>query len=502
MKKFSTLLLVAMTAIIARATDYDVPLKVTVNGVSTEQKSVFSVNENDGLYDITLKNFTLQSADAPMPVGNVAIQGIKPYREGNTTLLIANNTVSITPGDDPNVTFWMASLLPPVNIDLRGKIEGEQLRCYIDIDLTESMGQVIQVAIGDGYQIANQSFENWHASAEGFMEPNAWHSFESATGAFAALAGHHIDKSDDAHSGKASARIFATSIFGIIANGTMTTGRMNADAMSATDPANHAYLDMSMLDVDGNGDPFYTLMYTVPDSIAAWVKFSQGTPNSAHPYATLSAVVTDGTRYQDPEDKEYTNIAAKAKNSEIAVTGGQWVRVTAPFVSTGNDVTPKAILVTASTNADGGQGSGDDEMLIDDIEFIYNAKVTGIKIKGQDVPGFASDNMSYEMEVNEEITADDIEVTVNGKTAHVVKTVEAEGDHYLCTVRAISADMSAMTTYLIQVKSNASAISSLKSVDGKQATYFTLDGRQVTTLVPGRIYICRQADGSTVKIRR
>jgi hypothetical protein len=110
--------------------------------------------------------------------------------------------------------------------------------------------------------------------------------------------------------------------------------------------------------------------------------------------------------------------------------------------------------------------------------------------------------MSYEMEVNEEITADDIEVTVNGKTAHAVKTVEAEGDHYLCTVRAISADMSAMTTYLIQVKSNASAISSLKSVDGKQATYFTLDGRQVTTLVPGRIYICRQADGSTVKIRR
>ena len=298
MKKFSTLLLVTMTAIVASATDYNVPVTITVNGVSTEQKSVFSVNENDGLYDITLKNFTLQSADAPMPVGNVAIQGIKPYREGNTTLLIANNTVSITPGDDPNVTFWMASLLPPVNIDLRGKIEGEQLRCYIDIDLSASMGQVIQVAIGDGYQIANQSFENWHASAEGFMEPNAWHSFESATGAFAALAGHHIDKSDDAHSGKASARIFATSIFGIIANGTMTTGRMNADAMSATDPANHAYLDMSMLDVDGKGDPFYTLMYTVPDSIAAWVKFSQGTPNSAHPYATLSAVVTDGTRYQ------------------------------------------------------------------------------------------------------------------------------------------------------------------------------------------------------------
>lgn len=499
MKKLFTLLLIVTTAVATFATDYNVPITITVNGVSSEQKAVISVTENGGLYDINLKNFILQAGTTTIGVGNVELKGIKPIQDGNATLLLAKQNVKITKGDDPNVSMWMGTLIGEIPVELRGKIEGDRLRCYLDIAL---MNQVIKVAVGNGYQIANQSFENWHASAEGFMEPNAWHSFESATGAFAALAGHHIDKSDDAHSGKASARIFATSIFGIIANGTMTTGRMNADAMSATDPANHAYLDMSMLDVDGNGDPFYTLMYTVPDSIAAWVKFSQGTPNSAHPYATLSAVVTDGTRYQDPEDKEYTNIAAKAKNSEIAVTGGQWVRVTAPFVSTGNDVTPKAILVTASTNADGGQGSGDDEMLIDDIEFIYNAKVTGIKIKGQDVPGFASDNMSYEMEVNEEITADDIEVTVNGKTAHVVKTVEAEGDHYLCTVRAINADMSAMTTYLIQVKSNASAISSLKSVDGKQATYFTLDGRQVTTLVPGRIYICRQADGSTVKIRR
>ncbi len=501
MKKFFTLLMVAVAAVAARATDYNVPVTITVNGVSTEQKSVFSVNESNGLYDITLKNFTLQSADASMPVGNVEIKGITPYRDGNATLLIANNTVSITPGDDPNVTFWMAAMLPPVNIDLRGKIEGDQLRCYIDIDLSASMGQVIQVAIGDGYQITNQSFENWHTSVADYVEPNGWHSFESATGALAALAGHHIEKSDDAHSGKASARIFATSIFGIIANGTMTTGRMNADAMSATDPANHAYLDMSMTDVDGNGDPFYTPMYAVPDSIAAWVKFSQGTPNSAHPYATLSAVITDGTRYQDPEDKAYTNVVAKAKNSEIAVTDGQWVRVTAPFIGTGNDVAPKAVLVTASTNADGGQGSGNDELLIDDIEFIYNAKVTGLKIKGQDVPGFASDNKSYEMEVNGEITADDIEVAVDGTGARVVKTVETEGDHYLCTVRAISADMSVMATYVIQVKSSATAISTLKPAAG-QTTYFTLDGRQATALAPGRIYICRQADGTTHKIRR
>ena len=166
----------------------------------------------------------------------------------------------------------------------------------------------------------------------------------------------------------------------------MTTGRMNAGAMIATDPANHAYLDMSKTDLDGNGDPFYTTMYSVPDSIAVWVKFKQGTPNAEHPYATISAVITDGTRYQDPEDKEYTNVVAKAKNNTIATTNGEWVRVTAPFVYTDNAVEPKAVLVTISTNADAGQGSNNDEVLVDDIAFIYNAKVTGLKIKGQDVP--------------------------------------------------------------------------------------------------------------------
>lgn len=502
MKKLFTLLFVAVAAVAARATDYNVPVTVTVNGVTSEQPGVFTVNENNGLYDINLKNFVLQGSDGPMGVGNVELKGIKPYQDSNATLLVTNDIVTITRGDDPNVSVWMSDYLPPVNIDLRGKIEGDRLRCYIDIDLTESLGQKIQVSIGDGYQIANQGFEAWHTSADTYVEPNGWHSFESATGTLAALAGHHMEKSTDAHSGEACARLFATSIFGIIANGTMTTGRMNAGAMVASDKANHAYLDMGMTDKDGNGDPFYTPLYSTPDSVAVWVKFKQGTPNSAHPYATISAAVTDGTRYQDPEDKEYTNVVAKAKNNTIATTDGAWVRITAPFVATGNAVDPKAVLVTISTNADAGQGSNNDELLVDDIAFIYNAKVTGLKIKGQDVPAFHPDNTSYEMELNEEITANDIEVSVDGKTAHVKKEVAVEDDHYLCTISAISADMSAKSTYLIKVKSNATGIRSLKTEASQPATYFTLDGRQVKTLVPGNIYICRQADGTTTKIRR
>ncbi|MBQ7494381.1 MAG: calycin-like domain-containing protein [Bacteroidaceae bacterium] len=502
MKKLFTFLFVAATAMAGRATDYNVPITVIVNGVSSEQTAVITIVENNGLYDLTLKNFMLQSEDGPMGVGNVEMKGIKPCQDGNATLLLTNDTITITSGDDPSVPFWMSSMLPPVPVDLCAKIEGERLRCYIDIDLMESLGQVIQVAIGDGYQMPNASFEAWHTSTGSYVEPNGWHSFESATGSLAALAGHHIEKSSDAHSGEASARIFATSIFGIVANGTMTTGRMNAGSMSAADTQNHAYLDMSKTDLDGNGDPFYIPLCSRPDSVVAWVKFSQGKANASHPYATISAVITDGTFYQDPEDKEYTNVVAKAKDNKIATTGGQWVRVSAPFVYTDNAASPQAVLITISTNADAGQGSANDEVLVDDIAFIYNAKVSGISIEGVEVPGFSTGTTDYEMEMDKEITADDIEVLTDGKATNIAKTVTEKDGQYVCTIVAIGADMSAKSAYVVKVKNNLSTICDQLTASKQPVAYYTLDGRKAKTLVPGRIYICRQSDGSIAKIRQ
>jgi hypothetical protein len=61
--------------------------------------------------------------------------------------------------------------------------------------------------------------------------------------------------------------------------------------------------------------------------------------------------------------------------------------------------------------------------------------------------------------------------------------------------------MSAVAPYVIFVKSNATAIRSCKSANNQSATYFTLDGRQAKTLMPGRSYICRQADGTVKKVR-
>ena len=484
MKKFFTLLLIFTTAVATFATDYNVPITITVNGVSSEQNAVISVTENGGLYDINLKNFILQAGNTPTGVGNVELKGIKPIQDGNATLLLAKQNVKITNGDDPNVK-WMGPIFDEIPVELRGKIEGDRLRCYLDIAL---MGQVIKVAVGNGYQIANQSFENWHTSKDSYQEPNAWHSFETATGDLAEAAGHHIEASTDAHSGSTSARIFAKGMdFGffikVIANGTMTTGRMNAASALADDATgNYAYVDMSMDDLDGNGDPFYTPLCSKPDSIAAWVKFKQGTPNAQHPYATISAAITDGTFYQDPEVKTSTNVVAKAKNNEIATTNEKWKRISIPFEYTQNSVDPKTILVTISTNADAGQGSDKDEVLVDDIELIYNAKVTGMKIKGQKVSDFKADQTEYTMELNEVITADDIEATVEGKAAHIIKQVEQTEGGYACTIQAIGGDMKTTTSYVVNVKSNATGIDMAprtNAVTNNENSWYTLDGRQL-----------------------
>ena len=109
--------------------------------------------------------------------------------------------------------------------------------------------------------------------------------------------------------------------------------------------------------------------------------------------------------------------------------------------------------------------------------------------------------MTYEMELDEEITTDDIEVSVEGATANVAKMVTLVDDSYVCSIVVLSADMSTMSHYVIDVKSSASAIRGIQTATNRSATYFTLDGRQVSTLVPGNVYISRQADGTVKKIR-
>lgn len=246
---------------------------------------------------------------------------------------------------------------------------------------------VVTKELYEGTQILNSDFEDFHTVKEDYVEPNRWHSFESASGSLASMAGHHLVKKEERRTngkGKNACAIYATSVFGVVANGTVTTGRMNAGSMSAGDATgNYAYTKVDSLDengnliVDSNGDQFCSILSETPTELSVWYKFKQKTQNENYPYASVSAVITNGKRYQDPENADYTKVVvAKAQNKKIPQTGDTWTKLTIPFDYEGYEGgTPKAILVTITTNATPGKGSANDSVFIDDLELVYTQQV-------------------------------------------------------------------------------------------------------------------------------
>ena len=265
---------------------------------------------------------------------------------------------------------------------------------------TMALATVMSVSAGDDTtkkpQIIGGNFEKWHTATYGeysSQEPDGWHSFMSAKPGNKILGNAckntHTYISDEkrpgstgTHSVKLTSGIVTVLGIPVPANGTLTTGRLIAGAATANDPKNNSTSDPSSTEKDGAGNPFYAPLTARPDSIVAWVKFKQGTlskENQKYKYATISAIIHDNTKYQDPEDKTYNNVVAKAKNAQIESNGFTWQRISIPFdyeSYKANNVEPRNILITISTNAEPGIASTDannpDVMYIDDVELVYN----------------------------------------------------------------------------------------------------------------------------------
>lgn len=482
----------------AQATDYTDTLLVQVNGVGGGTMATVTVNEHDGLYDLILRNFILET----LAVGNVEITNIEPQTVGNKTILHVSRDITISEGDLEGKT-WFGPDLGPLPVELTAVLENNQLCALINLNLMSKLGQIIEVRFGNtivngkGYHIPNGGFEDWHKSSGSYQEPNAWHSFETATGSLAGSAGHHIEKSDKGRNNSSCARVYAETVklFGIpiaVANGTMTTGRMNAGDASAASTKNNAYIDMSKTDKDGNGDPFYVTLNSRPDSLVLYMQFKQGKTNSAHPYATVSAVITDGTYYQDPEDKDYKNVVAKAKNNQIAVTNGNWERISIPFVYESNNVDPKAILVTISTNADAGQGSKNDEVLVDDLTLVYNDKLSSLNVEG-----FDKDKFEYEVK---ELNADNLNPVADSRDAIILQSIEETDTTKSAVITVLAADMRSSNTYKVTVKNTSGIKQTTATTKNTSVTRYGIDGRRVNHARKGQVIIIKQADGKTVKV--
>ncbi|MDY6300289.1 MAG: PCMD domain-containing protein [Bacteroidales bacterium] len=302
--------------------------------------------------------------------------------------------------------------------------------------------------VGDHFQLPNSDMESWTNS---YGEPDRWHGFKTAGGTFASASAGlvKLEQSDDVRSGATghSAVMTANSLFGIVANGTMTNGKLMAGSMSATDTKNHAEMDKQ------NGtDDFYMPLYAKPDKFNVWLKYHQGTTN-ANNKANVSVKTFDGTYYQEPTDKEYTNLSGSIVGGQI--TAGDWTHYSFPFdydSYAANGAASEAIFVTFSTNGNPGEGSKNDALYVDDMELVYLGNMTDLRYQGQTIQGWNPAVTTYSMEIAGEPNLNDFTATIEGASAVVTKTMERNADgSYRIAISVVSGDLQNASCYIINV---------------------------------------------------
>ena len=248
-----------------------------------------------------------------------------------------------------------------------------------------------QVAVFGQYQIRNGNFETWDSLGTSYEEPTNWSSHMTNTGSLSGFARYQqIQRSSDTHTGTGySCNIYArTAIGSVIANGTVTTGRVNVGNISPSNSANHTF---TVIEDNNFNEPFSGK----PDSIRFWAKFEC---TDSLQYAKMHAVIHGVYEYTDPETDNSANYVVGKAVSEFQRGDQGWHQYTVAFdYASYNSLnqTPAYILITIATNKNPGIGAATDNLYCDDIEMIYNARLSDLKAGGTTIEGFNPDITDY-----------------------------------------------------------------------------------------------------------
>ena len=510
MRKILTSMMLLAGSLTAVATDYPGTLAVVIDGsVAQPTKTQIVLDkQGDGKYGLMLKNFILVQGTDEVPVGNIVLKDIEAVEEQGRMVLETKQDIEIEAGDAEGVPVWTGPMLGLVPVELKAVVKEGVLTADITVPI---VGQDVKVVFDSReFQLPNSGFEDFHTAKAGSAtsdEPNNWHSFMSCTGSLASIVSSvpHTFISEDTRPGSAGSRsvlVKSGKVLGMItANGTLTTGQLKAGGMSPESTDNNAFLDLGNEAKDENGDPFYTVLNTLPDSISVWVKFKQGEAVAGHPYATMSAVITDGSYYQEPADKNYSDVIVGRAGCNTIESTGEWQKITVPFSYDDKNKSPKGILVTFSTNADPGQGTGNDELYLDDVELIYSSYLTDLSVNGTTLPGFASDKYDYAYNFAEGTmpTADELADMVSYAAANEAKGFVSVREDNTMTITILSADLLSHHTYTIKFSEGTAGVENIVSSNHAGKTVYNLGGQKMNSMKKGGIYITKYANGKTVK---
>ncbi len=423
-KSIFTFCLAVMAVVALHAESYSGNIVVSYDGqVYNADVTVTVTPEADGLNTFSL--------EVPI-LGTLVMNDVHCDTQGGVTVYSAQRDVDVVYNSS---TIVMNTILFARTVD--GMMAANVSIPAYGIDLWFN-------TVGNHFQLPNSDMEAW-TNSNG--EPDRWHGFKTASGSYASISAGlvSLEQSDDVREGATghSAVMTAGSVLTAIANGTMTNGRLNAGSPFATSTANHAEMDMA------NGtDDFYMPLHAKPDKFNVWLKYTNS--NSNHK-ASVSVKTFDGTYYQEPTDKTYTNLSGSIVSTPIPA--GDWTQYSFPFdydSYAANNAASEAIFVTFSTNGNPGQGSKNDALYVDDMELVYLADMTDLRYQGNTIEGWNPAVTAYSMELASEPNLDDFTAAVTGASAVVTKSMEKNADGtYRIAISAVPGDLQNATCYII-----------------------------------------------------
>lgn len=298
--------------------------------------------------------------------------------------------------------------------------------CVITAQFGDGEGSYILTVIDDVNagvtQIGNGDFEDWRNVTSSNHAPSNWNSFETAEGSYASTASAQqvamVEGGRPGSDGLYCADIYSRDVmFGILAQGNLTLGCINAGNMSAENAANHNFSKVE--------DPAKSeTISKIPSAIKFWVKF---VPGSESYNARMAATVHDAYNYITYGSATHDNDANKVHaiaQAEKNFPACEWTEMTVPFTMTGNAIgTQMYIVVNFTTNATPGGGGSSDHLYIDDVELIYDTE------ESTPAPTVYNKNMS--VVADDEylaLTETSVEVTNNGEMTilggETIKTID------------------------------------------------------------------------------
>jgi hypothetical protein len=215
-------------------------------------------------------------------------------------------------------------------------------------------------------QIGNHNFETFINLGGESEVPLNWSSFMTATGSQSGMVkSQQVWRSTEKRpgtTGQYSVKISSrNAAFGIIANGNLTTGRVNAGSMTATSCDNYNYTERA----NATHNHSFT---SVPDSVVVWVK------SNAAGRGSFEVIIHNDNNTKAP-CTESSQVVAYA-NPKFDKNGSVWQRLSQAFDKNRASKDPRYCLINASTNETPSEGSTSDEVWFDDLLFVYNPKLT------------------------------------------------------------------------------------------------------------------------------